>query len=300
MRSGLAAESARLDVALVGAGLARSRGQARELIDRAAVSVDSRPAGRASQTVPQGAHLEVYAAADPAWVGRAAGKLDGALQAFGVTRGSRMGDCLSVRGRRCLDVGAGTGGFTQVLLQRGAAHVVALDVGHGQLVPALARDPRVTERSGVSIRDVGADAVVGPAELGAPFDVVVADLSFISLRLVLPALVPLVSRDGDAVLLIKPQFEVGRVGLTKHGVVKNAGLSANALSAVLEAAAALGWQVHDVVPSSVTGAAGNQEYLGWFSPRSNGAMSAQDIMEAVNVVTVPCHATAQSLEGRGS
>lgn len=176
-------------------------------------------------------------------------------------------DGLAVAGR-CLDVGASTGGFTQVLLEWGVREVVALDVGHGQLVPDIAADPRVTERSGLSIRDVA------PGELGEPFDLVVGDLSFISLRLVLPHLAPL-APGGDVVLLIKPQFEVGRAGLSKHGVVRDPRAVAQALRDVLEAAVDLGWQVRGLVASSVVGSTGNQEYLGWFSTRTDTQASGQ-------------------------
>ncbi|MGL4300303.1 MAG: SAM-dependent methyltransferase, partial [Candidatus Neomicrothrix subdominans] len=165
-----AAEIARLDIELVRRGLARSRSEARDLVKREAVQVDgqvvAKPAHRAEST----SHLEVNRDG-PRWVGRAAGKLATALDDW-------VDDGLSVAGRRCIDVGASTGGFTQVLLSRGAQFVVAVDVGHGQLDPTIAADSRVDERSGVSVRGVTG------RDLGGPADLVVADLSFISLRLV--------------------------------------------------------------------------------------------------------------------
>ncbi len=286
-RGSFASRDARLDAVLVSSGLARSRGHARELIDVGAVTVDGTVVARASKQVHSGSRLDVAMQAGDHWVGRGAGKLQGALAAFGsadIRAGPGLPACapraaLSARGRRCLDVGASTGGFTQVLLAEGAAHVVALDVGHGQLVPSLAADPRVTERSGLSIRDVR------PGDLGPAFDLIVGDLSFISLRLVLPHLVPLLAPDGDAVLLVKPQFEVGRGGRTKHGVVRDPADRAAALLAVLGAATAAGWVVHGVVPSSVTGITGNQEYLGWFSARSGGGMTPAQIEDRVEELT---------------
>ncbi len=252
--------SERLDVRLVGTGLARSRGEARELIDGGAVLIDGRPALKAAQHVSPDARVEIAPGSRPRWVGRAAGKLDAAFAAFGP-------DGLRAAGRRCLDVGASTGGFTQVLLERGAAHVVALDVGHGQLVPELADDPRVTELSGTNIREVPPDRLVADGR----FDVVVADVSFISLHLVIPHLVPLLAPEGDAVLLVKPQFEVGRGGLDKHGVVRSARAREDALQAVLAQGVAGGWRVRAVIDSPVPGHRGNREYLGWFT-----AMPAAD------------------------
>mgnify|MGYP001193174447 CR=1 FL=1 len=244
--------SPRLDAELVRRGLARSRAQAADLVRAGRVLVDGSTALKPSTTTSPNTPIEV-AGDDPAWVGRAAYKLIAALDSFG-PRG------LVVTGKRCLDVGASTGGFTQVLLRRGAAHVTALDVGHGQLVPELAADPRVTERSGTSIRDIG------PEDLGGRFDLVVVDLSFISLRLVLPALTALTDQDGYLVALIKPQFEVGRDRLGKGGVVRNEGHRRDALLAVLWAAADVGLRLHGLMTSPIRGAAGNREYLGWWTP----------------------------------
>ena len=250
---------ARLDAEMVRRGLARSRGQARELVAQGAVLVDGRAATKASTPVTAAAAIDLAQAPDR-WVGRAAYKLLAALDRFG----------LDVAGRRCLDVGASTGGFTQVLLEAGAAHVTALDVGHGQLVPEVAADPRVEERSGTNIRDVR------PGDLGEPFDVVVADLSFISLRRGLPVLPPLMTQDGDAVLLVKPQFEVGRERLARTGVVTSPHERQRTLDEVLRAAESAGLHRRGLEPSPLRGTTGNQEYLLWVTtglrpPREQGA-----------------------------
>ncbi len=246
----------RLDLELVRRGLARSRGQARELIAAGLVSIGGAVVTKPATAVSESARIVV--ADDPAgsgrWVGRAAYKLLGGLARFGASG-------LQVAGRRCLDVGASTGGFTQVLLSHGATRVVALDVGHGQLAPALAADPRVDERSGQNIRSVG----VG--DLDGPFDLVVADLSFISLTLVLDKLHDMTRPDGDLVLLIKPQFEVGRARLSKHGVVREAADRRAAVRAVVQAADAAGLGLVDLMPSPIPGGNGNREYLGWWTPR---------------------------------
>lgn len=244
---------------LVRRGLARSRGHARDLIAAGQVRADGIPATKASAPVTPGTVLQL-ADETPSWVGRGAGKLLAALEQFGAAG-------LRVAGRRCLDVGAGTGGFTQALLHHGAAHVVALDVGHGQLAAALRADPRVTERSGTNIRNIGADPAAVTA-LGGPFDLVVADLSFISLRLVVGTLAGLTDPDGDLVLLVKPQFEVGRARLGKGGLVRSDPLRLQAVRGVVAAADAVGLGLADFMPSPVPGTTGNREYLGWWTPRS--------------------------------
>jgi 23S rRNA (cytidine1920-2'-O)/16S rRNA (cytidine1409-2'-O)-methyltransferase len=239
----------RLDVELVRRGLARSRAQARDLVTAGGVVVDGRPA--AKPRVPVSPSSVITLAAEPdRWVGRAAYKLLAALAAFGPAG-------LEVRGRRCLDVGASTGGFTQVLLAYGATGVTALDVGHGQLAPQVAGDPRVQERSGTNIRDVRR------GDLGAPFDVVVADLSFISLRLVVDRLRDQLREGGDAVLLVKPQFEVGRERLARTGVVTSDHERRRVVTDVLVAAGRAGLPPRGLVPSPLTGAEGNRELLLW-------------------------------------
>ncbi|WP_226344784.1 TlyA family RNA methyltransferase [Agilicoccus flavus] len=257
---------ARLDVALVERGLARSRGHARDLVEAGRVRVDERPARRPALRVGPGA--EVAVEAGDAYVGRAAHKLLYALDAF-----APLG--LEVAGRRCLDVGASTGGFTQVLLERGAREVVALDVGHGQLAAAVADDPRVLERSGVNVRDVA------PGDLGDPFDLVVGDLSFISLTLVVAALAGQVAPAGDLVLLVKPQFEVGRVRLGKNGIVRSSSDRLDSVTRVVDAARAAGLRALDVRASPLPGGGGNREYLGWFTAGDRPAPARVDLAERI-------------------
>jgi 23S rRNA (cytidine1920-2'-O)/16S rRNA (cytidine1409-2'-O)-methyltransferase len=245
----------RLDAELVRRGLARSRDHAAELIAAGRVRHDGLPAGKPATQVDPADALVV--AEDPAeagedWVGRGARKLHGALEAF-----AAAGPAPLVAGRRCLDAGASTGGFTQVLLRRGAAHVVALDVGYGQLAWRLRTDPRVTVLERTNVRDATADLVGGAVEL------VVADLSFISLRLVLPALLRVATPDADLVLLVKPQFEAGREAVGRGGVVTDPEIRLGAVLGVVESAGELGLALHGVTPSPLPGPAGNVEYVVW-------------------------------------
>ena len=242
-----AVRAERLDIALVTRGLARSRGQAADLVARGLVSIDGRTAAKVSVRVPEGAEITV-AGDDARWVSRAAHKLVGAFEAF-ASQG------WEVEGRRCLDLGACTGGFTQVLLDRGASQVIALDVGHDQLAPEIAEDPRVVDLSGTTVRGLAVQ------DLGGPVERTVGDLSFISLRLALPAVAATLAADGEAVLLVKPQFEVGRARLGKHGVVTDPRARADALRGVLEEAAACGLGVLGLVESPISGGEGNIEYL---------------------------------------
>ena len=265
------AATGRLDAELVRRGLARSRGQARELLERGSVLVAGEPAQKPSARVGPEDRVELTAVPDP-WVGRAAYKLLEALRIFG-----EQG--LRVEGRRCLDVGASTGGFTQVLLHAGAASVVSLDVGHGQLAPSLARDPRVDERSGTNVRDVR------PGDLGAAFDLVVADLSFISLRLALAPMLGQLRPDGDLLALVKPQFEVGRDRLARTGVVTSPVEHARVLRDVLFAALDLGLEVAGLVPSPIRGGDGNREYLVWVSPRPGARTDRVAVQALVEQVT---------------
>lgn len=243
-------ETTRLDLALVDRGLARSRTRAAEVIASGGVSVDGTVATKASLRVAPDEHIVVSGNADR-WVGRAAGKLVGAFEAFD----------LDARGRRCLDVGACTGGFTQVLLEHGAEHVIALDVGHDQLAPEISLDPRVEDRSGRTVRGLTAE------DIGGPVDLVVGDLSFISLRLVLAEIAGVLTDDGEAVLLIKPQFEVGRGRVGRRGVVTEPAAREEAIIAVLEVAADVGLSVVDLAASPVRGTEGNREYLAHLTRR---------------------------------
>jgi len=253
----------RLDVELVARGLARSRGQARDLVKAGSVLLDGSAARKVSTPV-RGDQSLALAAGVEGWVSRAAYKLVAALEAFGPGG-------LSVGGKRCFDVGAAAGGFTQVLLRHGALEVVALDVGHDQLAQELVGDPRVIERSGVNVRD----ARVG--DLGGPAQLLVADLSFISLRLVLPVLRDLVEPSGDLVLLVKPQFEVGRDRLGKGGVVRSAGSRASVIEEVVAAATRTGLTAKALCRSPIRGATGNAEYLLWLTPRPDQGLTAEQI-----------------------
>lgn len=252
-----ASDDARLDAELVRRGLARSRASAVVAIDEGRVTVDGRPALKASLRVTPDAALALDGA--DRWVSRSAGKLAGALDAFPVI----------VDGRLALDIGASTGGFTQVLLERGAREVIALDVGHGQLAATVRGDERVRVVEGVNARELTPELLaVGSGTDEVP-QLVVADLSFISLGLVLPALVATVGTGVDFVLLVKPQFEVGRTGI-REGVVRDRAARHDAVSGVLWTAWDLGLPTAGVISSPVVGTNGNQEYLVWLSATVGG------------------------------
>jgi len=237
----------RLDAELVRRGLARSRQHAAELVAAGRVSVSGRPAAKAATQVATADPVVVAGApTGPEYVGRGAHKLAGALDAFAD---------VVVEGRRCLDAGASTGGFTDVLLRRGAAHVVAVDVGYGQLAWSLRSDDRVTVLDRTNVRELR------PEQVAPAPGLVVADLSFISLRLVLPALKACAVPDADLLLMVKPQFEVGRERLGSGGVVREAGHRADAVVAVGMAAAELGLTPVGVVASPLPGPSGNVEYF---------------------------------------
>ncbi len=248
-----AASGARLDVELVRRGLARSRGAAAEAIAQGIVSVDGRPAVKASTPVAPGAVLEI-AGADH-YVSRGAHKLIAALDAFGI----------DPRGRVALDAGASTGGFTQVLLERGAARVFAVDVGHGQLAAEMQEHPLVANLEGQNLRYLTRDSpaflrYAGElAEAGWP-SLVVGDVSFISLALLLEPLAALAEPDADLALLVKPQFEVGRGGV-REGIVRDRALRHDAATSVLWAAWDLGLGALGIVDSPIPGGSGNREYL---------------------------------------
>jgi len=241
----------RLDAELVRRGLARSRQHADELVSGGRVSVSGAVAHKpATQVDPAVAIVVTVDDADPGYASRGGHKLAGALDAFAP-------DGLSVEGRQALDAGASTGGFTDVLLRRGAAHVIAVDVGYGQLVWALQTDERVTVRDRCNVRELVPDRL--------PYrpDLVVGDLSFISLRLVLPALRACAVPAADLVLMVKPQFEVGRERLGAGGVVRDPELRAEAVADVAGSALALGLGVLGVVASPLPGPSGNVEYFLW-------------------------------------
>ncbi|RZS80235.1 23S rRNA (cytidine1920-2'-O)/16S rRNA (cytidine1409-2'-O)-methyltransferase [Motilibacter rhizosphaerae] len=240
----------RLDAELVRRGLARSREHASTLIAAGRVSVAGTTATKpASQVSPEVSLVVAEAAEGPDYASRGGHKLAGALAAL-VPRG------LVVAGRRCLDAGASTGGFTDVLLRAGAREVVAVDVGYGQLAWALQTDPRVVVRDRTNVRDL-------TPELVGTVDLVVGDLSFISLALVLPALSGITAEGGDLVLMVKPQFEVGRERLGSGGVVRDPGLRAEAVRGVAASALELGLGVRGVTASPLPGPSGNVEYFLW-------------------------------------
>lgn len=243
----------RLDAELVRRGMARSREQAVELIAAGRVSVGGQLAGKAATQVETSSAIVVADAADGGeqYVSRGGHKLAGALAAF-LPRG------LVVEGRRCLDAGASTGGFTDVLLRAGARQVVAVDVGYGQLAWRLRIDPRVAVVDRTNVRDLTLEQVAGD-----PVELVVGDLSFISLTLVLPALVRCVKVGADLVLMVKPQFEVGRERLGSGGVVRDTALHAEAVRTVADAAWKLGLGVVGVTASPLPGPSGNVEYFVW-------------------------------------
>jgi 23S rRNA (cytidine1920-2'-O)/16S rRNA (cytidine1409-2'-O)-methyltransferase len=233
----------RLDRALVAAGLATSRARAQALIAAGAVRVDGVPVGKASAEVGDGAALAVEG--DPLqWVSRAGAKLAHALAVFG----------LDPKGAVALDLGASTGGFTEVLLEAGAAEVWAVDVGHGQLAPRLAADPRVHAIEGLNVRALTAAHVPAP-------DWIVADLSFVSLEKALPPALGLAKPGAVLVALVKPQFEVGRALVGKGGIVRDAAAAAAALDGVAAFLERSGGTVLGSCPSPIAGGDGNAEFL---------------------------------------
>lgn len=262
----------RVDAALVRDGLARSRRHAAELIAAGRVSVDGRPVLRPATPLGADQRAQVAPAADGPeddWASRAAYKLLGALDAF---------PDVVVAGRDCLDAGASTGGFTDVLLRRGARRVVAVDVGHDQLVDRIRADPRVDVREGVNVRYLAADDV-DPAP-----GLVVADLSFISLTLVLPALAAVAAPDAELLLMVKPQFEVGRERLSSTGVVRSTQQRAEAVLGVASAAAQHGLGVAGVARSPLPGPNGNVEFflLLRSGPGTTGPALAEQVQAVVD------------------
>jgi 23S rRNA (cytidine1920-2'-O)/16S rRNA (cytidine1409-2'-O)-methyltransferase len=246
----------RLDAELVRRGLVESRAQAQELIAAGRITVGGAPALKAARLVAPGEPLLVTGDG-PRFVSRGGEKLDAALERFAV----------DVEGRRALDAGASTGGFTDCLLQRGAAHVTAVDVGYGQLHERLRADPRVEVHDRTNIREVQ------PGDLGEgqPFDLVVADLSFISLRLVLGSLLGLASPTADLVLLVKPQFEAGRAAAAKgKGVIRDPEVWRQVLEDIGGAMTESGAAIMDAMVSPLPGADGNVEFFVHVRPSGQG------------------------------
>ncbi|WP_291798534.1 TlyA family RNA methyltransferase [Brevibacterium sp.] len=290
----------RLDVALVEAGLASSRNRAAREIRAGRVQVDGRGALRAADRVAAGARLRLEAP-DP-WVARSAHKLLGALADSGLRS--------APDGAVCLDAGASTGGFTQVLLSHGAAAVHAADVGHGQLVPLLAQDHRVRDLPGTNVRELTPAQLAAPAPFHADgtVDLVVADLSFISLTLVLDGLLA-VCRPGALLgLMVKPQFELGRSALDKHGVVADPADRVRAVLGVVRALGAAGAQPLAVSPSRLPGPAGNREVFVWARARTGPAAATPATTRSASVepepgrsfvlASDPRAAVAAAVEGR--
>ncbi|MFC3298856.1 16S/23S rRNA (cytidine-2'-O)-methyltransferase TlyA [Arthrobacter agilis] len=238
---------ARLDQELVARGLARSRSHAAQLIDAGRVLRGGTVLRKPSAPILPTDVLLVEERGEE-WVSRAGTKLDGALRAF---------PAIDPLGKRCLDAGASTGGFTDVLLRRGAREVAAVDVGHGQLVQQLREDPRVLVFEGMNVRHLV------PAAIGGPVRLTVADLSFISLTLVLPALAGATEHGGDLVLMVKPQFEVGRSGLNRLGIVTATDARRRAVGGVLRSALELGLEARGLAQSDLPGQDGNLEYFVW-------------------------------------
>jgi 23S rRNA (cytidine1920-2'-O)/16S rRNA (cytidine1409-2'-O)-methyltransferase len=237
----------RIDKLLVERGLAASRTRAQALVMAGVVLVNEQRVEKASESFAPDANIRVRGADDPAsrYVGRGGLKLEAALAHFGV----------DVRDFVCLDVGASTGGFTDCLLQRGARRVTAIDVGHNQLDWRLRQDARVEVREGVNAR------YLRPEDFATQFDLVVMDVSFISATKVLPALVPLLAEGGRLILLIKPQFEVGRGEVGKGGIVTDASQHSRVVEEVNRAALDLGLTLRGVIDSPIHGADGNREFL---------------------------------------
>ncbi|GAB2474645.1 hemolysin [Promicromonospora xylanilytica] len=267
-----------MDAELVRRGLARSRRHAAELVGSGRVMVAGRVVVKPSSAVIDGADVSVRPGHDPEheFASRAALKLAGALDALARVPGGPRVD-----GAFCADLGASTGGFTDVLLRRGAAHVVAVDVGHDQLFPALRRDDRVTVVEGFNVRDLT------PGDLSRPPDLVVADLSFISLTVVLPAVAGVLRQGAQALLMVKPQFEVGRERLGSGGVVRDPALHAEAVRTVAGAAEHAGLRVRAVVPSPLPGPSGNREFFLWLTPEAGdgvpGRSGAEDHERSVGI-----------------
>jgi 23S rRNA (cytidine1920-2'-O)/16S rRNA (cytidine1409-2'-O)-methyltransferase len=259
----------RLDAELVRRGLARSREHAAELIAAGQVEVRGTVAAKAAAQVdPADPVRLVGTEMTEEYVSRGGRKLAGAL--------ARLPG-LAVAGRRCLDAGASTGGFTDVLLRTGATQVVAVDVGYGQLAWTLRTDPRVRLFERTNVRTLTPEAIGGPVSL------TVADLSFISLRLVLPALAACTEPDGDLVPMVKPQFEVGRDRVGAGGVVRDPALRAEAVLDVADAAAQLGFGVAGVVRSPLPGPSGNVEFFLWLR-RGESAVNRDDVRAVVQAV----------------
>ena len=260
----------RVDLELVRRGLVSSREEAQRVIADRRVQVDGAPVRKPATLVLPGQRLLV-GGPPPRFVSRGGEKLQGALDRFG----------LDVTDQLVLDAGISTGGFADCVLQAGAVGVIGIDVGYGQLAERLRRDPRVELHERTNVRSIGPETLDG-----RPVDLLVADLSFISLTTVLPVLLPLVHSDGRAVVLVKPQFEVGRARVGRGGIVRGEEAWTLALERVRESVERSGWRVEAIVPSPITGAAGNVEFLALLRPAGDSAhdVAAELIRDAVREV----------------
>jgi len=237
----------RIDKLLVDRGLVSSRTKAQAMIMAGVVLVEDQLVNKPSESFPHNANIRIKGADDPArrYVGRGGLKLETALREFKI----------DVSGLLCLDVGASTGGFTDCLLQEGAEKVTAVDVGHHQFDWRLRNDPRVELREGVNARYLQA------ADFHHQFDLITIDVSFISLEKILPSVIPLLTKDGQIIALIKPQFEVGKGEVGKGGIVTDPEKHQQVIETINRAATELGLDVRDVVESPILGAEGNREFL---------------------------------------
>ncbi len=254
----------RLDAELVRRGLARSRDHAADLIETRSVMVGGIPASKPATQVDAETSIKIQGERDD-FVSRGGHKLAGALDAFPE---------IVVEGKRALDAGASTGGFTDVMIKRGVRHVVAVDVGYGQMAWELRQDPRVTVLDRTNVRHLTIE------QIGDPVDLIVADLSFISLTLVLPALVSVSRSSADFLVMVKPQFEVGREKLGAGGVVRDPLLRKAAVQEVADSAYDMGLGCRGVVASSLPGPSGNVEYFLWLQ-RGASEISEADLDHAI-------------------
>jgi 23S rRNA (cytidine1920-2'-O)/16S rRNA (cytidine1409-2'-O)-methyltransferase len=262
-----ASEKLRLDHLLVARGLADSRERAQALILAGRVEVEGRNAVKAGERIDSSVRL-VLLGPDHPFVGRGGVKLAGALERFGI----------EPDGRVALDVVASTGGFTDCLLQRGARRVYALDVGTGQLHDRLRMDPRVTVLESINARHLQ------PAHLPESVSLITVDVSFISLRLIIPALVPLMTADADLVVLVKPQFEVGRREVGKGGIVRDPRLHRRVINEILSFGASVGLTAMNLCASPLPGTEGNREYFLHFGiggPGGDPSLLEQKLAEAI-------------------
>ncbi len=245
---------ARLDAEMVERGIARSRQRAKEMISAGNVTVNGKPAKKAAQEVS--VQDEIVSSEQELYVGRGALKLERAAEEFR----------LDFSGKTCIDIGASTGGFTDFMLSRGAARVYAVDVGHGQLADTLRSDSRVVNMENTDIR------AVTPEMIGGKADLITADVSFISLRIILPTVYSLLSDTGCAAVLIKPQFEAGRSGIGKNGIVKDRRVHVRVLTEINDFAASVGFCCVRYTYSPVRGGSGNIEYLVMLTKGGAGAV----------------------------